>query len=55
MHKRFSSNAPALVVSMSLVLFATSPAELRIECRGNFQITVIAFLSHSDSPHPIAE
>jgi hypothetical protein len=38
MHKRLSSNAPALVVSMALV-FAASPAEARIECRGNFQIT----------------
>ena len=38
MHKRFSSNASALVVSVSLV-FAASPAEARIECRGNFQIT----------------
>ena len=39
MHKRFSSNAAAVVVSMSLVLFAAFPAEARIECRGNFQIT----------------
>ena len=39
MHKRFLSNASALVVSMSLVLFAASSAEARIECRGNFQIT----------------
>jgi hypothetical protein len=39
MHKRFSSNASGLVISMSLVLFAASPAEARIECRGNFQIT----------------
>lgn len=38
MHKRLSSNAPALVVSMALV-FPASPAEARIECRGNFQIT----------------
>jgi hypothetical protein len=39
MHKRFSSNASTVVVSMSLALFAAFPAEARIECRGNFQIT----------------
>ena len=39
MPKCFSIGRSVVLAAISLGLFAASPAEARIECRGNFQIT----------------